>query len=155
MRFAMAMTLVALVLALVVPGCGGSTATTPAAGPTCSLGFINGGPPPGSSVQDPGANWVMDLELTITAQCSVDVANARLFAHLRTATSPCVVSYSDFGLTAGTTHAAMVRGFVGQDECRPPPYSTDSLSVLLYDMNGSPTQPISRASFPVQYNFVP
>ena len=51
--------------------------------------------------------------------------------------------------------AAMVRGFVGQDECRPPPYSTDSLSVLLYDMNGSPTQPISRASFPVQYNFVP
>jgi hypothetical protein len=128
---------------------------TPLPGPTCTLGFIGGEPPVGSSVRDPGANWVMDLALTITAQCSDAVAHARLFAHLRNATAACVVSYADLGLIAGTTHTVTVRGFVGKDVCRPPPYATDSLSVLLYDMDGSATEPISTASFAVHYDFVP
>lgn len=129
--------------------------TTQPPGPTLSIGFAGSNPGPGSSVPDPGANFTMNLAVSIDVLCSAAVPNARLFVMLRRAGTTCVVSYADFGLVAGVSQTITVRGFVAQAACRPAPFTTDSVYVPVYDMNGSPTVPLGTASFAVGYDVTP
>jgi hypothetical protein len=132
-----------------------TTTTTAPPRPTAVLAFVGGSPPPGSSVQDPGGSFVLTLRLDVSAQCTADVPNARLFATLRRAASGCVTSYADFSLAAASARVVSVQGFVVAAECRPVPFTTDSLWLRLYDMNGSPTVPLGEATVAVSYRIVP
>jgi hypothetical protein len=145
---------------------GGSSPTTttlapaapPAAqpaGPAVTIGFAGSNPAPGASVRDPGGTFTMNLAVTVSVQCSVDVANGRLFVMLRRAGTTCVVSYADFSLAAGASRTVTVTGFVAQAACRPAPFAVDTVFVPVYDMNASATLPLGTASFAVGYSVVP
>lgn len=118
-----------------------------------SFRFIAGSPGPGSSIQDPGGTYTVQLTVSIGVSCSQAVSNARLFVQHRRGGTACVTSYRDFSLGAGAELRVDVAGFVVQPQCRPVPLTTEDIRVSLYDMAGDTTTPLGVEILPVSYRF--